>query len=341
MVFARSSIRAGIWKWFPRQLLFTQTPGDCGRDAQPAHSLFKFLKNPLLTRAPFGHQGPEPTGIWGQWDCWGGPCQRAWASVSSSLSGLQVAGWVPAGTAVAVARARARLVMLQPEPSPVGTWARAPPALVVAPAPTLTCHHLLLQQPSTHISFSLYQARIWALSPPVWCNPQWSPWCRDDLLTPTGQHKRFLFLCSPHPTKCSGSELARWGDRDEGTGWVRMLWGPQMFWFKLKGKGKILLTYTRILWEAGYFPCCLKLQVTLVESLLLCPVITFCLWTNTPKLLLWCSSAAAQVSLSNCCVLKDSSLHCLLISVCTACGVFLTSSGGQWIAFLHLGDFSE
>lgn len=85
---------------------------------------------------------------------------------------------------------------------------------VVAPAPTLAWAHLLLQQPSTHISFLLYQASNWALSPPAWCNPQRSPCCRDDLLTPTGEHKCSLFsplLCCQCPTKCSSSELARWG----------------------------------------------------------------------------------------------------------------------------------
>lgn len=85
---------------------------------------------------------------------------------------------------------------------------------VLAPAPTLTWAHLLLQQPSTHISFLLYQASNWALFPPAWCDPQWSLCYRDGLLTPAGEHKCSLFsplLSFPCSTKWSGSELARWG----------------------------------------------------------------------------------------------------------------------------------
>lgn len=151
MVFARSSIRASIWKLFPRQLLFPQTPGDCGRDAQLAHSLFKFLKNPPLTRAPCGHQGSEPSGIWGQWHCWESLCQRAWASLSCSLSVLQVAGCVPAGTAMAVAHARARLGCCSQSQALFEHEPEHHLHSVAAPVPTLTQAHLLLQQRSSPV----------------------------------------------------------------------------------------------------------------------------------------------------------------------------------------------
>lgn len=62
MVFARSVIRARICKLFPRQLLSTQTPRGCMRDAQLVPSLFKLLKT------SYSHQGPfwlRAHGYWG------------------------------------------------------------------------------------------------------------------------------------------------------------------------------------------------------------------------------------------------------------------------------------
>lgn len=53
MVFARSVVRAGILKLFARQLLCTQTPRGCGRDAQLAPCLFN------LPKTSCSHQGPH------------------------------------------------------------------------------------------------------------------------------------------------------------------------------------------------------------------------------------------------------------------------------------------
>lgn len=59
MVFARSVIRARICKLFARQLLCTQTPRGCGRDAQLAPSLSKLLKTSYSHKAPFWPPRPR------------------------------------------------------------------------------------------------------------------------------------------------------------------------------------------------------------------------------------------------------------------------------------------
>lgn len=174
MVFARSSIRASISKLFPRRLLFTQTPGDCGRDAQLAQSV-QVLEKPFSHQGPFWPPGPRAHRYLGSVGLLGKPMLESLGF--SQLQFVGAAGLWPCSSRHSRGRGSR-------QSQAGGAAAGAKPCWNVshnhlhsgvAPAPTLTWAHLLLQQPSTHISFLLYQTSTWALSPPAWCNPQRSP----------------------------------------------------------------------------------------------------------------------------------------------------------------------
>lgn len=217
-VFARSVIRARICKRFARQLLCTQTPRGCGRDAQLAPSLFKLLKTSSSHQGPFwplrpgAHRYLRSAGLLGE-------------PMLENLGFNQLRFVSAAGPWLRFSgHSRCRgSCQDQADDADAGSkpWLKVSRTTTctqrLAPAPTLARPHLLLRQPGTRAFFSSSIVQLTGLfHPQLGVRAQRSPCHRGGLLRPAGQytpkHKLSLFsllLCFPCPTK--GLELTRWG----------------------------------------------------------------------------------------------------------------------------------
>lgn len=191
MVFARSIVRARICKLFARQLLCTQTPGGCGRDAQLVPSLFKLPKTfysaarPLLATKAQSSHAFEMSRTAGQF------CVRTLGLQSALVCHC-------CRFLAAFLQAQPLLMVLQPEPSPAWKWAEPRPELSghILHWP-LSVHICSCSNPVlTSLSSDIKQvAGLFHLHLGV--TPRCSPWCRAGILRPTGKcntkHKLSLY----------------------------------------------------------------------------------------------------------------------------------------------------
>jgi len=159
MVFTRSVIRDRICKLFARQLLCTQMPRGGGRDVQLVSSLFKLLRRSHSHQGPFwpprprAHRYLRSAGLLGK-------------PMLENLGFSQLRFVSAAGPWLRSSRHSHYCGSCQGQAD--GAAARAKPCFNTsrittctqhpAPAPALAWPCLLLQQPSTRVSFLQYRA---------------------------------------------------------------------------------------------------------------------------------------------------------------------------------------